>query len=232
MRFPKARSLLLASASSIAIAAGAFTNDAKAQVPVYNWTGFYVGINAGVGLLDHQQVHLNEDGLCGDFSGAICSLGKTGPVFGIHTGYLWQSGMIAFGIEGDLSLAALASTVSGGCCGQTFTGNVDALASIRGRVGVVHNAIYAYLTGGIGFGHLKSGWQNGYGSTLDTWKAGPVIGAGFEYALTPRASIRTELLYYDFGTVSSTFVPICCGTYTTQFKHTVTTARVGLTVKW
>ncbi len=228
MHIAKIRNLLLAGASSIAITVGVSTNDARAQVPVYSWTGFYVGITAGAGALEHRQTYVDENGLCGDFSGASCGLTTTGLVFGGHAGYLWQSGMIAYGIEGDLGFANLKSTAPAGCCGYTLTGNIDALASIRGRIGVVHNAFYIYATGGLGLGSLKSGWLgDGYGGNISEWRAGPVVGAGIEYALNPRTTFRSEVLYYDFGTTAATIAG-----YRTEFNHKVTVVRFGLSLKW
>ena len=233
MQIARMKTLLLAGVSSIAITAGAFTGDARAQAPAINWTGFYVGGTIGGAWLDNKQTYASEIGICGDTAGASCSVSANGWVVGAHAGYLWQSGMIAYGVEGDFSAAMLNNTIPdpGGYSGGSLTAGIDAVVSLRGRIGVVHNAIYVYVTGGIAAGHLKSGWIAAYGGNLNHWKSGSVIGGGIEYAMNPRTTLRAEILHYDFGTLTAN-IPGTGTTYSTQFEHKMTTARIGLSLKW
>lgn len=55
---------------------------------------------------------------------------------GIHVGYNRQCGRLLFGIEGDLN---------------RFNEHFDHIATLRGRVGLVHGRALFYLTGGIAF---------------------------------------------------------------------------------
>src|SRR5687768_13115337 len=63
----------------------------QAQIfaPMYNWTGFYVGINGG--------------GAWGESSWTSTgNFDVSGGLFGATIGYNWQQGPWVFGLEGDL----------------------------------------------------------------------------------------------------------------------------------
>ncbi len=237
MKNSKMRMLLLAGVSSIAITTYASAADAPVYkgpgAPLYNWSGTYFGLHAGVGMLDHKQTYVDENGLCGDFAGASCNLAASGFVFGAQVGHLWQSGSFAWGIEADISRTGLNSTAAAGGTGYTLTGNVDWLASLRARAGYVHGSMFAYVTGGLAAGHLKSGWVGDfYSGSLNTWKTGFVIGAGLEHMLAPNKTLRLEVLYYDLGTTSATFSGPGFGPYATNFDHKILVGRIAYNHRW
>lgn len=66
--------------------------------PIFTWSGFYVGAQAGYGwgkdkygvsLPSVQNFKLSPDGVLG----------------GVHAGYNWQSGAFVYGLEGDIEYA-------------------------------------------------------------------------------------------------------------------------------
>ena len=186
---------VLGSASSLAIAAALAAGPASAAPPVYNWTGFYVGADAGYGW---GQSHESTD------------FGKwnvNGGVFGVHGGYNHQFQSFVVGFEAD----AMMGTVKGTSDDIFFAGKTSSMRSkmdwagtVRVRAGVPIENFLIYGTGGVAFGD----WTNrltisGFGD-VDKFKdtkfhVGWTAGVGGEYAFSPQFSARVEYLYMDFG---------------------------------
>jgi outer membrane immunogenic protein len=212
--------------------------------PAFSWTGFYLGVQGGYGWLDHKQTIVSDSlslEICSE-AGLVdsCSLGKGGGVVGGFAGYNWQSGNIVFGLEADGSWTGLKRT-------ETFTsnrigppiavtGNVEWLATIRGRLGAAFGRTLVYATGGVAFGGVNSGWTTtiapAVAFTLDKGtKTGWVAGGGIEHAFAGNWSVRAEVLYHDLGKDTGS-VTYAGGTYSTTFRHAVTAARAGLALRW
>src|SRR5262249_49280533 len=82
----------------------------------------------------------------------------------------------------------------------SFTFTDDALASVRGRIGVAFDNILFYATGGAGWGHGKiSGTVLGVNGAAEAWHAGWTAGGGIEYAIVPNWSVKGEYLHYGLG---------------------------------
>jgi outer membrane immunogenic protein len=122
-----------------------------------------------------------------------------------------------------------------------FQAKVDWLASFRGRIGWAwddRNLLYA--TGGLALAQLKSndgmtGFTN-YTATLNTTKAGWVVGGGIEHRLTKNWSVMGEVLYYDFGHTGNTSAPSTGAgsgfVYQTDFVHTIVQGKLGLNYRF
>jgi len=243
----------LATASTLALlaVAPALAADLPSRAPVmkapvrevpFSWTGFYVGAQGGYGWLDYKQTIVSDSlalGLCST-SGLVdsCSSSPGGGVFGGFAGYNWQSGNIVFGVEADGSWVGLkrTETLPTSLVGSvTVRGEVEWLATVRGRLGVAFSPTMVYVTGGVAFGGVNSGWTNTGAppvATLDKGtKTGWVAGGGIEHAFARNWSIRAEVLYHDLGKDTGT-TSFAGGTYTTAFRHQVTTARAGLALRW
>jgi len=128
------------------------------MAPAFSWTGFYVGVNAGVGwgsIRSHDTNHLQPHRLFRRFehrgdrrwSGLRKSISKE-FIGGVQAGYNWQSGMVVYGLETDLQYFHLKGTSSASgiypCCAPTgFTVNSEAhtdwLLTARPRVGIATN---------------------------------------------------------------------------------------------
>ena len=151
---------------------------------VANWTGFYVGLNAGYGFgksnWDIPAVDTSPKGFLG----------------GVTLGYNFQTGLWLWGIEGDLDYSAMKGSVD---CGGGFTCETKAawLGTVRGRFGYAGwNNWLPYITGGGAAGNVKASSPAGDGSkTMLGWTAG----AGVEYALWSNWSVKAEYLYVDLG---------------------------------
>jgi outer membrane immunogenic protein len=152
--------------------------------PATNWSGFYIGAVGGYANNSDDQL-----GVKGGFAGGT-------------VGYNWQFSSIVAGIEADGAWASLTSSASAG--GITATAKVDALSTVRGRVGVAFDQVLFYGTAGFALADTKLG-ASAFGvgindsKTLTGWTAG----AGIEWMFMPNWSIKAEYLYRSFS--SQTF---------------------------
>ena len=122
------------------------------MAPIYNWTGFYVGLNAG-GAWNESNVTstvFSEGGYFADTSPAAIALAgnqninKFGFTGGVTAGYNWQINNAVLGVETDFNYfgikgSSTRTAVYPCCVAHTFTVNssksTDWLWTLRGRVG-------------------------------------------------------------------------------------------------
>ena len=126
--------------------------------PVYNWSGFYIGVNAGGGWAEVEE-GLSIPGRLG-YQTSVTDSGFTG---GVQLGYNW---FIApnwlFGIEGDINYlrGARQDTFRFINTGEDVVGRQETklrrLSTVRGRLGYVWASTAFYATGGLAIGDVKS----------------------------------------------------------------------------
>ena len=196
-----------------------------APPPVFSWTGFYVGGNAGwAGLNDSSDRFCIAPG--GALNGTGCDLISSakinagGFIGGAQGGYNWQFGQVVYGIEtdfqgtsinGSANFAGTFSKVGGGSSGPlTFTANekMPWIGTTRGRVGITWDRALLYATGGVAYGEAKVSMDqiyptNHYPSSASNVRAGWIAGGGVEWALIGNWSGKVEGLYYDLGSVTT-----------------------------
>src|SRR5437870_4720407 len=71
--------------------------------PMYNWTGFYLGLNGG-GAWGHTSW---------DHAGGF---DVSGGLVGGTAGYNWQTGQFVFGLEGDIDWTHINGTLTNVVC--------------------------------------------------------------------------------------------------------------------
>ena len=199
-----ALALMAGLASTSAYAADAVIEEPPApvavyqEVPIFTWTGGYVGLQGG-GLWSDSSVSGDPDiGVFGDnFNGGL---------FGVYVGYNWQTGPWVIGAEGDFN---------GVWNDETFTINTqrfgdqnvdvgsDYLASLRARVGYAFDRTLIFATGGVAFTQFSAegagdAFEDDFLDTDQTY-TGWTVGAGAEYAFTNNWIGRLEYRYYDFS---------------------------------
>jgi len=192
----------VAGLSIIGLSAGYASAADYAAPESFDWTGFYLGGHVGYGEADLQ----------GDWCPSECEfsmgdLDMSGFLGGAQAGYNWQMDSLVLGIEGDISFPAWSDT-QGNCdgdCTSNGTANIDALASIRARLGVAFmERGLLYATGGLAYadGEFTGYCAEACGSqNLNAW--GGVFGGGLEYAVVDNVSLRAEGLYYMFDDKNS-----------------------------
>lgn len=193
-----------------------------------SWAGFYIGI-AGGGGWGHADQSDPSPFDSGRFN-------VSGGLVGGTLGYNWQFNNVVLGLEGDGSWADIKGSTSGlGACGGgggTCTASLDALGTVRGRVGYAFGNVLPYVTGGLAVGDLHGSEGGGAGLAVgsgSTTVAGWTVGGGLEWMVVPNWSIKAEYLYVGFGN-NSVFTDTFAGggSATESDKFNANIFRVGL----
>jgi outer membrane immunogenic protein len=163
--------------------------------PPYNWTGVYIGANAGYGWGTTSWSALGSN------------FNVNGGLVGGQLGYNWQFGQFVYGIEGDIDWSGIkgnsANNGFAGCFGNVCTTNNHFISTVRGRAGVAIDRWLPYVTGGLAVGNIES--TTPFTTGVNQTNAGWTIGAGLEYAFAPNWSAKVEYLYVDLGNASCGF---------------------------
>ncbi|MGM4992262.1 outer membrane protein [Tardiphaga sp. 841_E9_N1_2] len=206
---------LLATIGLIAMSAPAMAADLPARAykappvlvaTVYDWTGFYIGINGGWGS------SRNCWGIV-PLAGATIADGcadRSGGVFGGQVGYRWQSGQFVFGLEGQGDWADLTGSSVSRLNPVYSTGvKVDALGLITGQIGYAWNASLFYLKGGAATARSRLDvWNTASGINVASASAtrwGGVVGVGWEYGFAPNWSFGIEYDRLFMGDANNSF---------------------------
>ena len=119
---------------------------------VYNWTGFYVGVNGGYGWGQQDPFNIITDRF------DSLSTGISGGVFGGTLGAQIQAAHVVMGLEADLDWANIkgSTTAVPTIAGIPFPGamvnastNIDWESTVRFRVGYANENWLFYGTGGL-----------------------------------------------------------------------------------
>lgn len=229
--------ILLASAALIGTAVSAQAADMAAKAPylkapvvaVYNWTGFYLGVNAGVGI--------GRDRVTSNFNGDSIYGSPQGGFGGGQIGYNWQAdsllGPIVYGVEADIQGAGLngggANVVDFAGARDTFSQTSDWFGTVRGRVGIATGPVLSYVTGGYAYGNIKSTVTEGgvTAFTNNRTAGGWTVGSGVEAALGGNWTGKIEYLYLNLGNRADAFGAPFAGQFTnTELRENI--FRVGL----
>lgn len=201
-----------------------------AAVPVFSWTGFYVGVNAGYGW-NTQDNHNYFDPIYGYSSGGS----DGGFIGGGQIGYNYQMGQFVIGLETDIQYADIGG--GRGYYGQAFYGDSNDGAwfgTVRARAGFAIDRALVYATAGFAYGDIASGSSSYYdpsigylyGSSSGT-NTGWTIGGGVEYAFTNNLTAKVEGLYVNLDTNSNNF-----GVYADSKNAEFGVIRAGLNYKF
>jgi outer membrane immunogenic protein len=181
------------SASAADIVRGPQPTTVLQPSPVYNWTGFYAGVDGGYAWGWSRW----SDPLAGS-----SSMRLGGAALGGHLGYNWQTGPLVLGIETDAAWANLSGTPGAGI-GFCGTGPCETkqnwLGTTRGRIGYAFGSLMPYLTAGAAYGDVQTTVP--WGSASST-RLGWSAGAGLEVGLSKNWSTKVEFLHLDLGTAS------------------------------
>lgn len=207
---------LAAPASAADLAARPYTKAPPMVAAVYDWSGFYIGINGGGG-----SAHTCWDfvGVGGALTGEGCH-NATGGTVGGQIGYRWQSAQWVFGVEGqgnwaDFSGDNVSLLFPGGALvtGDRNRSRIDSFGLITGQVGYAWNNVLLYVKGGAAvvgdkFDIYAAPGTPGAGTLLasarDT-RWGGTVGAGLEYGFAPNWSVGVEYDHIFLGDVTRGF---------------------------
>jgi outer membrane immunogenic protein len=228
-------------ASAADLAARPYTK-APAPVisPIYDWSGFYVGINGGGG-----SSHSCWDfvGAAGGFASEGCHNATGGTVGGLF-GYRWQSTNWVFGVEAQGNWADFSGdNVSTSIPAQRNRSRIDAFGLFTGQVGYAWSNALLYIKGGaavvdVRYDIFAAPGFPGAGTQLATtdhqgaW--GGTVGAGLEYGFAPNWSVGVEYdhIFLANQTLQLTTTPGGVGFQSDRFSEGVDMGLVRVNYKF
>jgi outer membrane immunogenic protein len=246
---------LLAVAAAIpAQAADMPVKAAPPIIPLYNWSGFYIGGNLG-----YSWGRSSTDAFIGSTAGATLATASRsadldGWLGGFQLGFNWQSGNTVWGFEADIQATGQKASWTSSCatalCAAvpitaTLDHKLDWFSTFRLRLGWTFTpTTLLYITGGGVVGEVKndltlsSPTVTAIGSRSNT-EVGWTIGAGLETALgASNWTGKLEYLYLDIGSSSdvlTTTIPAAGGGFLTLNRNSRVTDhifRVGLNYRF
>ena len=215
------KNLLLASSAILALSGSAFAADLSRRtviapapapvftaVPVFTWTGFYVGVSGGYLFNDNTDVETigllqgNINAVAANARPSRLRLENEGFLIGGTAGFNLQVQNFVFGIEGDVSYTDADKTVvqfnpiqfganAPGTLSNTLRQEMDYFATIRGRAGIAFDRVLVYATGGAAMADIENtadfssprlGPTQFFGQRSET-QVGYTVGGGVEFAL-------------------------------------------------
>jgi outer membrane immunogenic protein len=186
-----------------------------AVIPVFSWTGCYIGAHAGGGLQ-----HDSFTNGTGNFEGGSNSNGNlngTGAIAGGQVGCNYQDGNWVFGLEGEGSWSSIKTTSfssnSRGTETEGFTTKNNNDFTIAARVGIAFDRTLIYGKGGwawgsFDFNNTSTFTGDGSSTFIQSGSAtlnGFLVGVGIEHALTRNWTIKAEYDYIGFGAKAVAF---------------------------
>ena len=199
---------LAAPAAGADLAARPYTKAPPMIAAAYDWTGFYLGANAGWGTSHVCRDLTNDGGIIVNPAVSEGCHNASGATAGGQIGYRTQSAAWVFGIEAQGNWAdfkgsnnSLVYLPPPGINNRT---KIDAFGLVTGQVGyAVNNALF-YVKGGAAVTNNK---YEGY-TILPTAVAsdrasetrwGAAVGVGAEYAFAPNWSVGIEYDHLFMG---------------------------------
>lgn len=235
------RNLLLATSALVTVSASALaadlpvrSADAVSVAAPFSWTGFYGGGSIAFARVDSDFNDYN--GWFSGYDGTVYGMQSDAGLFSVNAGYNWQMGAFVIGLEADIGYSTAEKTVgpygAAELSDNYIKTKMNALGSVRARLGYAFERALIYATAGLAYGHVDSTASYAGENTLkvDDWRTGWVAGAGVEYAITNNWTARAEGLYYDLGerkgqwSFDSAFV--------SGVETTALVARIGVNYKF
>ncbi len=174
----------------------------RATQSFYDWTGLYLGLNAGYAGATVPDT-VSGGGLDGTGSVRV-----PGGIGGAQIGYNYQVGDWVAGFEADFdgTMATKSSATIVGTAGVTNGAvQIPWIATLRGRFGYAFDNYLIYATAGGAATQLNSTINAGAvgSSSTSNTAGGWTAGGGLEAGLTRNLSVRAEYLYLSTGTINA-----------------------------
>jgi outer membrane immunogenic protein len=195
---------------------------APALPSFYNWTGFYVGAQAGYswGTDTTTELLTANRGFINAFDYHPESV-----LGGVHAGFNYQMGSFVVGIEGDVDAMNARSGFhdpsqvrSPFDPGGLVRVQQDWQASVRARLGFALDRFMVYGTAGVAFSEFQYSYFNplaGFGEGGSFSRTGWTVGGGVNYAMTNNLILGVDYRYTDYG----------------KFDYVANSAFLGLTAE-
>src|ERR1700742_3946006 len=130
-----------APASAADLVARPYTKAPPMVQAMYDWSGFYIGINGGWAPANDRRSD-RFLGLFGDYD-------PNGGTVGGQVGYRWQQSNFVFGLEAQGNWADLSGSTGNLLLpGTTIRSKMDAFGLFTGQIGYAWNNVLLYAKGG------------------------------------------------------------------------------------
>jgi len=207
--------------------------------PYYDWSGFYLGGNAGGAWVWNSGTTITDT-----IVGGVIAANQRNSVWGFagggQVGYNWFFvPNFVIGVEADIDGLTNRTPVNT-MDGSLLQDRTEFVTTARGRFGLTADRLLLYATGGAAwvedritrsqFTGTVNGATPGTVETLNHFVAGFAVGGGLEYALLSHVTARAEFLYIGLGDERYTF-PIA-GRQVTASYDTIGIVRAGLNYKF
>lgn len=162
------------------------------QSKVYDWTGFYLGINGG-GAFNSIKWFSVPDRIGGT---QTVDSGLVGGTAGYN---LQANDPVVVGFEGDIDWSSLSGTVSPPTCLAGCQLTLPWLATARLRIGYAFGRFLPYVTGGIALGNMQANIVGDPFGTETGRNLGWTAGAGLEFVISGPLRAKVEYLHVDLN---------------------------------
>lgn len=176
------KKLLLASCATISVSCwspGAMAGDLGLAPASYDWSGGYVGVNAGAAMNSGEYSSRYEYAVDGDPGpdtlALIDALGSSSTpdevmfTAGVLAGYNWQMSSFVLGVEGDFNYLGMDGRISNNVSDvmsdvlapenttafDRMKYNSNWFGTVRARLGYAMGNVMLYGTGGLAYGKLE-----------------------------------------------------------------------------
>jgi outer membrane immunogenic protein len=180
------------------LAARPYTKAPAAVIAIYDWSGFYAGVNGGWGSSRNRW---------DETTGVAIPMGShdaTGGTVGGQIGYRWQAASWVFGVEAQGNWADFkGSNANLAVAGIQDETKVDAFGLFTGQVGYAWNNVLLYVKGGAAVASDKYRvFDIPSGLTIvngNETRWGGAVGAGLEFGFAPNWSVGVEYDHLFMG---------------------------------
>jgi outer membrane immunogenic protein len=206
-------------ASAADLPARTYTKAPAIVAPVYDWSGFYIGLNGG-GASSRGCWNLTSNaGVTIPTAPLEGCHDSTGGLAGGQVGYRWQASNWVFGVEAQGDWADLKGSSASLTAIIPFNNQttVDAIGLFTGQVGYAFNNVLVYVKGGAAVtdnryanvftvNNAFAPAGTAFNTASDT-RWGGAVGAGLEFGFAPNWSVAIEYDHLFMGTPNVTFPP-------------------------
>jgi outer membrane immunogenic protein len=233
--------LALGAAPAVAadLPARTYTKAPPMMAAIYDWSGFYVGVDGGGGSSHNCWTNTNNLGVATVPTATEGCHNATGGLVGGQIGYRWQMTNWVFGVEAQGDWADFkgsnASVFSPGVTNQT---KIDAVGLFTGQVGYAWNNVLWYVKGGAAVTDAKySGITTATGLAFDQateTRWGGAVGTGVEVSFAPSWSVGLEYDHLFMGNRTLNFTGFGTGTFSRSdtIKQDVDMGSVRVNYRW
>jgi outer membrane immunogenic protein len=192
----------VASASAADLGPRSYTK-APALAPAYDWSGFYIGGQAGGASLSPSFKDDNDF-----FGGGLNPDRKYSFTGGVYGGYNWQLNSLVVGVDAQWSWYSDNSVTTFPFGTRTAidssfflsTKVLDA-GSVKARVGLAFQDTLVYVAAGPAWANstFTVGGGDIFNVSETAYRSGIAVAAGAEHMFTPHLVGRGQIQYSDFG---------------------------------